>query len=119
MGRSDGHVGHQFIRCRFHERLRVSRFLQRPLDAIAEARLLVKVRPAFGREGADAAKYPIECSQRLFRGLSRRQVDARLREVLLQLDDDRVCEFIDVLRQEPVQQHGAAIICGGQRRAAA
>ncbi len=94
-----GHVGGEFFRDRLHKRRRISGFLQRPLDAVAEARLLVKVRPAFGSEGADAGKNPIERSHRFFRELPCRQVDAGLREALQQLGNDRVRKFVNVLRR--------------------
>src|SRR5438105_803446 len=103
-GRCDGHVGEEFLRDHLHKRPRISGFLQRPLDAVAEARLLVEIRPVFGSESADARKYSIERLHRLFRRLFARQVRARLREAPQQLLDDRVCEFVDVLRREPIQQ---------------
>src|SRR5439155_496822 len=68
-GRGDGHVGDEFLRDRLHKRRRISGFLQRPFDAVAEARLLVKIRPAFGSESADTGKYSIERLHRLFHRL--------------------------------------------------
>src|SRR6266478_2772227 len=104
-GRCDGHVGEEFLRDHLHKRRRISGFLQRPLDAVAEARLLVEIRPVFGSESADARKYSIERLHRLFHRLFARQVRARLREALQKLGDDRVGEFVDVLPREPIQQH--------------
>lgn len=98
-GGSKGHVRKEFLGRHVHERSGISGFLQRPLDAVAEARLLVKVRPAFGSEGADAGKNPIERSHRFFRELPCRQVDAGLREALQQLGNDRVRKFVNVLRR--------------------
>src|SRR5207245_10008100 len=84
-GRCDGHVGEEFLRDHLHKRRRISGFLQRPLDAVAEARLLVEIRPVFGIESADARKYSVERLDRLFGGLFGRQVTARLRQAPHQL----------------------------------
>src|SRR5437879_9056692 len=52
--RRERHLGDEFVCGDLHERRRVSGLFQSPLDAVAEAGLLVQVRPMLGGEPADA-----------------------------------------------------------------
>src|SRR6266567_2431828 len=101
--------GHELVGQRIDEFLRVSRFLQRPFDAVSEMRLLVQIQLLRTGERLDAGEYRVVRSLQPLRRLLRRDAHAGRREALHQIGHDRIGEPVHLLAIEPVSEHGKII----------
>src|SRR6266545_32535 len=102
--------GHQLVGQRIDEFLRVSRFLQRPFDAVSEMRLLVQIQLLRTGERLDAGEYRVVRPLQPLRRLLRRDAHAGRREALHQIGHDRIGELVHLLAIEPVSEHAGAAL---------
>src|SRR5690349_6286440 len=104
--RHERHHGQELESQGIDEVGRVRRFQERPLDAVAQARLLVDVEVVAASEILDAAEDRVVRLPQLLGRFLRRYLHSGGRVPLDQIRDDRIGEFVDLSDFEPVTDHG-------------
>src|SRR5713226_800370 len=108
--RNERDHGDELVGQRVDEFLRISRFLQRPFDAVSEMRLLVQIELLRTGKRLDSGKYRVVRSLQPLRRLLRRDAHAGRREALDEIGHDRIGELVHFLAVEPVSEHAGAAL---------
>src|SRR5712691_12069583 len=108
--RHERNHGHELVGQGIDEFLRISRFLQRPFDAVSEMRLLVQIQLLRTGERLDAGEYRVVRSPQPLRRFPRRDTHVGRREALHQIGHDRIGELVRFLAIEPASEHAGAAL---------